>query len=171
MNRKPPDSIHEITNIRAQKEILGFLHKADYLFDNGVLQIDNVKYEHDLIREETIRRSLELDELIKQAQSAPRTPTHRYTNGIQYARNSSVAEYAKRRANGVCDLCREDAPFLDGSGTPFLESRHVLWLSQGGSDSIDNTVALCPNCHRKMNIVADPSDVTLLKSRAKDLLG
>lgn len=33
-----------------------------------------------------------------------------------------------------------------------METHHVVWLSQG-ADSVDNTVALCPNCHRKMHIV------------------
>ncbi|WP_296863638.1 HNH endonuclease [Thermosyntropha sp.] len=29
---------------------------------------------------------------------------------------------------------------------------HIEWLSRGGTDTIDNTVALCPNCHRKMHV-------------------
>lgn len=27
------------------------------------------------------------------------------------------------------------------------------WLSKGGKDIIDNTIALCPNCHKKMHIL------------------
>jgi 5-methylcytosine-specific restriction protein A len=29
----------------------------------------------------------------------------------------------------------------------------VVKLAGGGSDSIDNTVALCPNCHRKVHVI------------------
>ena len=33
-------------------------------------------------------------------------------------------------------------------------------------DAIDNTVALCPNCHRKMHIVKDIDDINKLKKNA-----
>ena len=85
----------------------------------------------------------------------------------QYHRDQYVALYAKRRANGICDLCENEAPFLDKNGQPYLESHHIVWLAQGGSDTIDNTVALCPNCHRKMHIVNDEKDVAKLKEIAR----
>ncbi|MEG2246658.1 MAG: hypothetical protein RSC84_04340 [Peptostreptococcaceae bacterium] len=37
-------------------------------------------------------------------------------NQSQYIRNEYITEYAKRRANGVCQLCREKAPFKDKNG-------------------------------------------------------
>ena len=37
-----------------------------------------------------------------------------------------------------------------------------------GEDSIANTVGLCPNCHRKMHIVADQDDVEYLLKVATD---
>lgn len=84
-----------------------------------------------------------------------------------YVRNQYVAEYTKRRANGKCELCGQKAPFLDAAGEPYLESHHIDWLSQGGLDSIGNTVALCPNCHRKMHIVGDEKDIAQLKELRK----
>lgn len=80
----------------------------------------------------------------------------------QFVRNIYVAEYAKRIAKGKCDLCGKRAPFKDKYKKPYLEEHHVIWLSQGGTDTIDNTVALCPNCHRKMHVVANPNDVKKL---------
>ena len=85
----------------------------------------------------------------------------------QYSRDPYISELAKRLANGKCELCGKPAPFKDSKGKPYLETHHVVWLSQGGSDSVDNTVALCPNCHRKMHVVADPGDVSKLKIVAK----
>ncbi len=41
----------------------------------------------------------------------------------------------------------------------------------GGDDSLDNTVALCPNCHRKMHVVNDENDKAKLEQRVKDLVG
>ena len=74
-----------------------------------------------------------------------------------------IAEYAKKRANGICQLCGKKAPFNRPDGEPYLESHHIEWLSKGGADSIGNTVALCPNCHKKMHIVNLENDVRKLK--------
>lgn len=38
----------------------------------------------------------------------------------------------------------------DKKGQPFLEVHHIHYLSNGGNDTIDNVIALCPNCHRKI---------------------
>ena len=81
---------------------------------------------------------------------------------VQRERDPYVSEHVKRRANGMCDLCNMHAPFDDKKGKPYLESHHVVWLSEGGEDTIDNAVALCPNCHKKMHIVNDPNDVKAL---------
>jgi len=79
-----------------------------------------------------------------------------------YTRSALVVEFAKRRANGICTLCREPAPFADTRGAPFLECHHIEWLRNGGSDSAENAVALCPNCHRRMHVVKDAMDVATL---------
>lgn len=82
-----------------------------------------------------------------------------------YYRNAAIAAYVKKRANGCCQLCGQKAPFMEAGGEPYLECHHINWLSKGGLDSVDNCVALCPNCHRKMHIVNDPGDVAVLKSQ------
>ena len=43
---------------------------------------------------------------------------------------------------------KQDAPFKLPDGTPFLEVHHVIPLAKRGEDTIENTIALCPNCHR-----------------------
>lgn len=86
----------------------------------------------------------------------------------QYARNEYVVEYAKRLAKGVCQLCDKEAPFNDKKGTPYLETHHIVWLAQGGEDTIYNTVALCPNCHKRMHVLDLEQDkVTLLSKIEK----
>lgn len=84
-----------------------------------------------------------------------------------YQRDPVISAYVKRRADGRCDLCGEPAPFIDSYGKPYLESHHVVWLSKGGRDSIDNTVALCPNCHRKMHMLGNAEDVARLNEKMK----
>ena len=88
------------------------------------------------------------------------------TKTASFVRNRYVSEYAKRRAQGICQLCGEPAPFVDRDGVPFLETHHIIWLADGGADSIKNTVALCPNCHRKMHILDLDEDVNRLLRKA-----
>lgn len=85
-----------------------------------------------------------------------------------YERNPYVAEYAKRRAGGICELCEHQVPFLNKKGEPYLETHHIEWLANGGEDTIENTVALCPNCHRKMHVVESEEDIKKLKQIVKE---
>lgn len=105
-------------------------------------------------------------EIQKRAKNAPQVPAKKVTSSQGYERNIYVAELARRRAKGVCQLCNNPAPFNDKKGEPFLEVHHVLWLSKGGNDTIENTVALCPNCHRKMHVVNSEKDFEHLQSQA-----
>jgi predicted restriction endonuclease len=87
----------------------------------------------------------------------------------QFLRNGYVKEYARIRAEGKCELCEQIAPFNDIKNKPFLEVHHIIWLSKGGQDSIDNVAALCPNCHRKIHNLNLEIDVeSLIKKRTKD---
>jgi len=85
-------------------------------------------------------------------------------------RRENVILYTLKRANGICQLCNQPAPFLNKNGIPFLEVHHIDFLSEGGSDTIYNTVALCPNCHRKMHIIPSHKDILKLKKKAQVLL-
>lgn len=114
--------------------------------------------------------SLDIDELkVIAEQQSTTTPKETTTTVVQRVRDPYIAEYARRRANGICQLCGVPAPFNRADGTPYLESHHIEWLSNGGADSVSNTVALCPNCHRKMHIVGDPEDIEWLKTVNKKL--
>ncbi len=118
-------------------------------------------------------KKLSISQLQSQAvKSSSKTSSYRQATSNQYIRNQSIARYTKLKANGICELCEKPAPFFDKDGEPYLESHHVIWLERGGADSIDNTVALCPNCHKKMHVVEDKSDFnklfTIAKKRAKE---
>lgn len=69
-----------------------------------------------------------------------------------YIRNPDVVTEVLFRANGVCECCKEEAPFIKRSdSTPYLEVHHKITLANGGDDSVENAIALCPNCHRKFH--------------------
>lgn len=63
-------------------------------------------------------------------------------------RNPDVVAERLAQAKGHCDQCQQPAPFSRKDGTPYLEVHHVQPLAEGGSDTLENTVALCPTCHR-----------------------
>ncbi|ROO77095.1 HNH endonuclease [Vibrio crassostreae] len=115
-------------------------------------------------------RKLTVEELQALAEKGRKTATRYQQKSTSYERNIWVAELAKRLAEGQCQLCLKPAPFKNTKGEPYLETHHIVWLSKDGDDTPDNTVALCPNCHKKMHIVDDTNDVEALKSRCKQLL-
>ena len=119
-------------------------------------------------REQHVREAKRLSdaELEKRVKYSTKIPGTRQVVTTAYDRNTNVAELARRRSKGFCQLCELPAPFKDKRGEPFLESHHIVWLSGSGEDSIENTVALCPNCHRKMHVLNLDSDITKLKQIA-----
>ena len=110
------------------------------------------------------------EDLKKRAETASKKPPGKRSVASlpQYDRNQYVSEYAKVKANGICQLCETPAPFKDINNDPFLEAHHIKWLSKGGLDTIENTVAICPNCHRKMHIINERQDILFLVSKAKE---
>jgi len=84
----------------------------------------------------------------------------------RYDRDPHVAEHAKRRAKGICELCNQPAPFKNPDGDPYMETHHIIWLANGGPDTIENTAALCPNCHRKMHVLNLAEDRKRLRNHA-----
>lgn len=123
--------------------------------------VDLKEYENDqkkIIAKKTLK---ELEELYKQGEKALNKSTKIVNN---YNRSLIVKEIALKKAQGICQLCKEEAPFLDKNNNPFLEVHHIVPLSKGGEDSTKNVVALCPNCHRKIHILEDENDVKKLKN-------
>ena len=55
---------------------------------------------------------------------------------------------------------------MDKQGEPYLEAHHVIRLADGGKDTIDNVVAICPNCHRKVHVLDDEADTVILEGIA-----
>lgn len=68
-----------------------------------------------------------------------------------FVRNPNVIAARLILAKGICDLCRQAAPFRTRKDEPYLEVHHITHLAHGGTDTLGNTQALCPNCHRKLH--------------------
>ena len=67
-----------------------------------------------------------------------------------FRRNPDVIATVLARAKGICESCAAPAPFARShDGTPYLEVHHRLQLAAGGDDTVENAIAVCPNCHRE----------------------
>jgi 5-methylcytosine-specific restriction endonuclease McrA len=87
-------------------------------------------------------------------QGKNKRPAYNPPSRPSYDRCEYVKKYVYERAKGSCELCGQLAPFnskADYGERPYLDSHHIEWLANGGPDTIDNSVALCPNCHMKMH--------------------
>lgn len=82
------------------------------------------------------------------AKSDP-NPTKTIVSQVVFKRNQNVVAEVLFRANGICEKCKNPAPFkTDNENKPYLEVHHLIPLAEGGDDTVDNAIALCPNCHR-----------------------
>jgi 5-methylcytosine-specific restriction protein A len=78
----------------------------------------------------------------------------RQVSGTVYTRNRDVRQAALIRSKGRCEYCDEPG-FRTLSGRIYLETHHVIPLSEGGPDAVDNVIAVCPLDHRKAHYAYD----------------
>ncbi len=98
-----------------------------------------------------------LNRMTREALSAPclprpsgqREPAKFTRTSTAFERDPLVRAFVLRRSAGKCECCGNDAPFVDQDGEPFLEVHHINPLANGGEDMVENTAAICPNCHRE----------------------
>ena len=82
-------------------------------------------------------------------------PSRKVATSDEFFRDPQVKAWVWQNADGVCELCRNAAPFKNAKGHPYLEVHHVIPLSEEGRDMHTNAVALCPNCHRECHFGED----------------
>ncbi|TCM33754.1 hypothetical protein [Novosphingobium sp. ST904] len=58
------------------------------------------------------------------AAAAPSTKTGQATRSV-YRRSAEVKNYVLARANGTCECCGSEAPFINAAGKPYLEPHHI----------------------------------------------
>jgi len=86
-------------------------------------------------------------------------PKKQQSSQTVFERDPLVKAWVLQNAKGICELCGKAGPFIDKSGRYFLEVHHVVFLTDGGSDVLENTAALCPNYHRKCHFSPDADAV------------
>ena len=123
----------------------------DFREKNDREGLNHQQKDHDI---EELRKSAE-----RAAEDSPKQSKRR-TNRVtqEYRRSHKVREYVLARADGLCEGCRGEAPFVGTDGRPYLQAHHVDELADGGSDTLENVIALCPNCHYRVHHGCDGDD-------------
>lgn len=100
----------------------------------------------------------------------PSTAEKHTVTGEVFARSPEVRRIVLERANGKCEFCGTNG-FKTASGLLFLETHHIIPLSNGGDDSIYNVAAICPNHHREAHYGQNAEIIrdTLLKRIAESI--
>ena len=129
--------------------------------DSGKTQNTDVSSESDhdesnQLKEANSKSKENLSELRTKAESealedVPESATTSVSTTQQYTRSSAIRDYVMARAGGYCEGCEQPAPFTSKTGQPYLHAHHVHELSEGGSDTPDTVIALCPNCHYRVH--------------------
>lgn len=108
------------------------------------------------ILEERIEQEIEMAKNLTSAQHRKKInqrsdlPEKILVTQYVFIRNPYVIAEVLERAGGKCERCLEPAPFIrDKDASPYLEVHHKIPLAEDGPDSLANTIALCPNCHRQ----------------------
>jgi 5-methylcytosine-specific restriction enzyme A len=83
-------------------------------------------------------------------------PERRLITSNALIRDSKVRERARERAKGFCEYCSRQG-FLKESGAAYIETHHIVSLSNNGKDEDLNVIALCPNDHRRAHHGAEAS--------------
>lgn len=126
----------------------------DKLFPTANETIKESQAEYKVTFENEVNESLDDSSENRQRRLAARStkPKVVYRLVQDYRRDPDVVAEALYRADGFCEKCKEKAPFIKRSnGEPYLEVHHIIPLSQGGLDSLENVISLCPNCHREIH--------------------
>ena len=89
----------------------------------------------------------------------PDNPAERIpVSGFAYARDPQVRKAVLLRANGRCEYCSVPG-FVMRNGSHFLETHHIVPLSEDGADRITNVAAVCANHHREAHHGAGASAI------------
>ena len=81
-------------------------------------------------------------------------PEYRRRMAGSYTRDQKVREAVLSRARGRCEYCGVEG-FETSGGKLYLETHHVISLSEEGPDRPTNVIALCATDHRRAHFSFD----------------
>ncbi len=112
------------------------------LFDEKSFQNEHINFE------------LEVASKLKKPPKNPtgtKSPKKKNVSAEQVIRDPEVHAWVLHNSKWICECCDKPSPFLKPDGKGYLEVHHLKRLADGGSDTIENAIAVCPNCHRELH--------------------
>ena len=67
-------------------------------------------------------------------------------NGKIYKRHNYLMVQIKKYRDYKCQFC--STTILKANGDYYIEACHIKPKAEGGKDSLNNILILCPNCHK-----------------------
>lgn len=146
--------------ISRNDEIL-FTNDSNNVFIYNLSNLSNLDSDNN-VNEENIYSQVDVKLLRERATNINIMPSQVEQIVRVYPRNNVLRTYVKERSNYSCEMPGCDyIGFNKNDGKKYIEIHHVTPLSEGGEDSINNTVALCPNCHRKIHYSENKEEIKL----------
>ncbi|TEB11768.1 HNH endonuclease [Pelotomaculum sp. FP] len=116
----------------------------------GKISEDQDYYQNKFVNAVEQSQKLSKEARLRRLSNADKSPNQVRVTQVIFQRNPDVVAEVLERAGGICEACKKPAPFLRKSdNSPYLEVHHIVALADDGDDTIENAIALCPNCHRK----------------------
>lgn len=81
------------------------------------------------------------------------TPGRSAISGFVWERSALVRQAVLARSQGRCEYCGRPG-FLKENGETYIETHHIVPLSEDGPDVPNNVIALCPEHHRQAHFGA-----------------
>ena len=82
---------------------------------------------------------------------------------VDRARQASLVDHLVRLYERRCQVCAVDPG--ERYGIPLVEGHHLIWLSMGGDDTLENMALLCPNHHHAVHRARAAFDYRTLSFR------
>lgn len=141
------------------------------VFDGEQLLFDDVSLEQ-FFEAEMMKSVVDTDEnRFERLKQAIKKPTVVSISTKAFIRNPDVVVEVLKRADNICEYCNCLAPFVsDSTRGGYLEVHHVVPLSENGDDTVENAVALCPNCHRHAHFGKSSFETERLLLKIKNTL-
>lgn len=130
-----------------------------YSIENGNFKFIRGYDQHQITKQNISEVNLFVDQF-----ELPRQVETNLSESKKFIRKKEVRLSSLARSKGFCELCGEPGFKIDDKRV-YLETHHVIPLSESGYDEIWNVVALCPNDHKKAHFSSVKYEIrnTLIK--------
>ena len=114
------------------------------------IEEDDLTIDDEMTFDEYIRRIRVLDEKGSEGLESREVTTS------QKKRSQELAKLVRRYRGDECQICGDSYDSEEGT---FCDSHHIVPLAEGGTDTSDNIIIVCPSCHRRFHL----SEVELIE--------